>query len=200
MKFGIYCRMIEKLESIDRHLLLLINGIHSNFLDSLMWFFSGPWMLLILFPFFLFFLIKKYQSKELIWIIAAIIFTVVLTDQISVHGFKEVFARYRPTHNLLLKDQLHLHQYANGNFYGGGKYGFVSSHAANYFGILTLLLALLDQKWVKLFLLTTAVCVIYSRVYLGVHYVSDVLCGAILGWGIARIVLHFLLLRKVQVE
>jgi undecaprenyl-diphosphatase len=200
MKSGIYCRMIDELESIDRYLLLAINHINSSFLDSFMWFLSGPWMLLILLPFSIFFLIKKYSSKQIIWILAAIVLTIVLTDQLSVHAFKEVFERYRPSHNLFLKDQLHLHQYIDGTFYRGGKYGFVSSHAANYFGILTLLLTLLDQMWVKILLLTIAIFVIYSRVYLGVHYLSDVLCGAILGWGLAQVVLHFLLLRKVQVS
>ena len=199
MRFGNFYRMIEKLESIDHSLVLAINAMHSTFLDSFMWFLSGPYILLLLIPFVFYFLFQAYSSKQLIWIFVAIVLTIVLTDQLSVHAFKEVFQRYRPSHNLLLKSQLHLHEYPDGSFYGGGKFGFVSSHAANYFGILTIMFALIGQKWVKIILLVLALLVIYSRVYLGVHYVSDVLCGAFLGFGLAQFVLQFLLLKKVAV-
>ena len=199
MRFGNFYRMIEKLESIDHSLVLAINAMHSTFLDSFMWFLSGPYILLLLIPFVFYFLFQAYSSKQLIWIFVAIVLTIVLTDQLSVHAFKEVFQRYRPSHNLLLKSQLYLHEYPDGSFYGGGKFGFVSSHAANYFGILTIMFSLIGQKWVKIILLVLALLVIYSRVYLGVHYVSDVLCGAFLGFGLAQFVLQFLLLKKVAV-
>jgi undecaprenyl-diphosphatase len=192
--------MIEKLESIDHSLVLAINAMHSTFLDSFMWFLSGSYILLLLIPFVFYFLFKEYRSNQLLWIFAAVVLTVILTDQLSVHAFKEVFQRYRPSHNLLLKSQLHLHEYPDGSFYGGGKFGFVSSHAANYFGILTIISSLIGQGWVKIILLTIALLVIYSRVYLGVHYVSDVLCGALLGFVLAQFVLQSLLLKKVDVS
>ena len=200
MKFGNFYRMIEKLESIDHSLVLAINAMHSTFLDSFMWFLSGSYILLLLIPFIFYFFYKEYRSKQLLWIFAALVLTVILTDQLSVHAFKEVFQRYRPSHNLLLKSQLHLHEYPDGSFYGGGKFGFVSSHAANYFGILTIISSLIRQGWVKIILLTIALLVIYSRVYLGVHYVSDVLCGALLGFVLAQFVLQSLLLKKVDVS
>jgi len=200
MKFGNFYRMIEKLESIDHSLVLAINAMHSTFLDSFMWFLSGSYILLLLIPFIFYFLFKEYRSNHLLWIFAAVVLTVILTDQLSVHAFKEVFQRYRPSHNLLLKSQLHLHEYPDGSFYGGGKFGFVSSHAANYFGILTIISSLIRKGWVKIILLTIALLVIYSRVYLGVHYVSDVLCGALLGFVLAQFVLQSLLLKKVDVS
>ena len=200
MKFGNFYRMIEKLESIDHSLVLAINAMHSTFLDSFMWFLSGSYILLLLIPFVFYFLFKEYRSNQLLWIFAAVVLTVILTDPLSVHAFKEVFQRYRPSHNLLLKSQLHLHEYPDGSFYGGGKFGFVSSHAANYFGILTIISSLIRKGWVKIILLTIALLVIYSRVYLGVHYVSDVLCGALLGFVLAQFVLQSLLLKKVDVS
>lgn len=191
--------MFDKLESIDQSLVLAINSMHSTFLDSFMWFLSGSYILFFLLPFVFYFLFKEYTSKQLVWIFAALLLTIVLTDQLSVHAFKEVFQRYRPSHNLLLKSQLHLHEYPDGSFYGGGKFGFVSSHAANYFGVLTIMYALIRPIWVKIILFVISLLIIYSRVYLGVHYVSDVICGALLGFVLAQFVLQFLLLKKVKV-
>ena len=191
--------MFDKLESIDQSLVLAINSMHSTFLDSFMWFLSGSYILFFLLPFVFYFLFKVYSSKQLVWIFAALLLTIVLTDQLSVHAFKEVFQRYRPSHNLLLKSQLHLHEYPDGSFYGGGKFGFVSSHASNYFGVLTIMYALIRRLWVKIILFVICLLIIYSRVYLGVHYVSDVICGALLGFVLAQFVLQFLLLKKVKV-
>ena len=190
--------MFDKLESIDQSLVLAINSMHSTFLDSFMWFLSGSYILFFLFPFVFYFLFKGYSFKQLVWIFAALLLTIVLTDQLSVHAFKEVFQRYRPSHNLLLKSQLHLHEYPDGSFYGGGKFGFVSSHASNYFGVLTIIYALIRPQWVKIILFVISLLIIYSRVYLGVHYVSDVICGALLGFVLAQFVLQFLLLKKVK--
>ena len=191
--------MIEQLEAIDHYLVLAINAMHSTFLDSFMWFLSGSYILFFLLPFVSYFLLKAYNSKQLTWIFIAIILTIILTDQLSVHAFKEVFQRYRPSHNLLLKPQLHLHEYPDGSLYKGGKFGFVSSHASNYFGILTIIYTLINQRWVKVVLFVIALLIIYSRIYLGVHFVSDVICGALLGYVLAKFILQFLLLKKVKV-
>ena len=190
--------MIEALESLDSSIIVFINGQHSLLLDQIMWFISGPWLVFIILPFVFYFIFKSYTRVQITWILLSILLTIVLTDQFSVHAFKEVFQRYRPSHNLLIMDQLNFHQYIDGTFYQGGKYGFVSSHAANYFGVLTLILHLLSTKWVKYLLVMLVLLVLYSRMYLGVHYLSDVSCGALLGYVLAKVVIQFLLLKKVK--
>ena len=189
--------MIESLESFDRSIIIFFNGQHSSLLDQVMWFLSGPWLVFILLP-FLYFIFQSYTKVQITWILLSLVLTIVLTDQLSVHAFKEVFQRYRPSHNLLIMDQLHFHRYTDGTFYQGGKYGFVSSHAANYFGVLTVIWQLISAKWVKYLLLTLVLLVLYSRMYLGVHYLSDLICGALLGYVLAIVVVHFLLLKKVK--
>ncbi len=111
---------------------------------------------------------------------------VALSDLSAKYLFKEVFLRYRPSHHLTLKDQIHLV-----NNYRGGTYGFVSSHAANMFVIGTFVWFTLKAKIGKwaLFFILWAMIVSYSRVYLGVHYPSDVLVGGLLGCVLCLVIL-----------
>lgn len=105
-----------------------------------------------------------------------------LADQVSVKLFKEVFERLRPCHNPLINDLVH-------TVYGhcGGKFGFVSSHAANSFSIAVFAGFLFKKKYrfVMPVMLMWAALVSYSRIYVGVHFPADIICGGILGGIIA---------------
>jgi undecaprenyl-diphosphatase len=92
-----------------------------------------------------------------------------------------------------LKDQLHLYEISKGNFYTGGQYGFVSSHAANFFVLASTFFLVFRKIFSKisavLFLIALLVC--FSRMYLGVHYFTDLIGGAILGTLISFILYKF---------
>lgn len=110
-------------------------------------------------------------------VLIGVALTILLADQITSTIMKPYFARLRPSHEPTLEGLLHI---VNG--YKGGLYGFASGHAANTFGTATFFYLLFRNKywWVGLLFLW-ALLVTYTRLYLGVHYPSDILVGGIVG-------------------
>ena len=187
------------LEVLDRDFVLFVNGFHSPFLDEFMWFFSQTISLLPLFLLVFFFLFKEYAIKEFLLIFVLFALSLFLTDFLSVHLFKEVFQRLRPSHNPIIQDYLHYYKQADGTFYRGGDFGFISSHSANYFGLFAFLFPFFYNKrnWLLFLLFFIGLIVVISRIYLGVHYFSDIAAGAAFGALIGSLIyLLFLFLVK----
>lgn len=177
---------IDSIKEIDTQLFLFLNSKHNSFFDFLMFWISHKFIWIPFYLFFAFLVFKHFGKRIWIILIAAFIL-ILLSDQISNHAFKNNFLRYRPCHNLVIKDIVHV----NGEC--GGSYGFVSSHAANTFA-LAMFLSLLFYKRVRyfiLFIFSWAAAVSYSRIYNGVHYPADVIVGAIIGMGLGIMVFKF---------
>lgn len=168
--------MLEKELLFERDLYFFLNGSDSTFLDSFMWLYSGKVVWLPLAAFILFVLVYKKNWRESILILVSIALVITLCDQFASHFCKPIFARYRPTHHPDFMDQVKI------VFdYRSGLYGFISSHAANAFGFAMFMSLLLRNKMFTWTIFSWSVLTAYTRIYLGVHFISDVVCGMFAG-------------------
>lgn len=185
--------MLELLNNLDTQLFIFLNGINSPFWDVVMKWISGSKSWIPMYLVIVAYIVYKFRWKAIITLVF-IALVVTLADQLSVKAFKEVFERLRPCHNPELQDIVHLVKNKC-----GGKYGFVSSHAANTFGVAFFLSLFFKNRNFSIFIFVWASIVSYSRIYLGVHYPFDILGGATLGAIIGYLVylLHNFTLQKI---
>lgn len=172
------------LERLDQQLFLFLNSLNSPFWDQVMHAISGKVIWVPLYLAILIILGIKYKRKFLV-ILLFIILAATLADQTSVL-FKNLVQRLRPCHEPSLEGLIHL---VNGEC--GGKFGFVSSHATNSFNVAFISLLFIKKRWYTISIILWALVVGYSRIYLGVHYPGDVICGsllgALIGWSIYKL-------------
>ena len=169
--------MFETIERIDQQLLLYGNGLHNSFFDAIVPYLTS---FLVWIPLFIwwFIEIRKVHPQQILAIILFVAILLAASDRSSVL-IKNSVKRYRPTHNVELKDKIHVVEE-----YRGGQYGYVSSHATNAFAMACFLFLLMkksQKKWLKISFFLWALIFCYTRIYLGVHYPFDLLSGAILG-------------------
>ena len=167
--------MIDYLMDIDAEALLAVNGMYSSFQDALWWMVSAKWSSALLVLSLLWILVHKNRRHALL-VLAMVALAVLLADQVSSGLIKHLVERLRPTHDPSLENAVHI---VNG--YRGGMYGFVSSHAANFFAIATLVSFIMRHRLVVIALYGWGLAQCYSRMYLGVHYPGDILGGIIVG-------------------
>lgn len=173
---------IPYLITLDKEAMILLNYDGGEWVDNFWYNFSYrfTWMPLATVIFVsLVSLCKGSLMNKLFFFLACVLLIVVL-DQVSSSIIKPLAGRLRPSHDHSICDLLH---YVNG--YHGGKYGFVSSHATNNVGIITWLFLIYKNRFARIMFILFAVFICYSRIYLGVHFLGDVICGSLLGCLIA---------------
>lgn len=167
---------VEDILPFERDFFLWLNHFHADYWDRFMFLYSGKaiWLPLVITTLFVF--AYKVKWKEAIILIFCAVLVGTLCDQISSSIIKPLFERMRPTHH---PDFEHVVRVVNG--YRGGRLGFVSSHAANGFGIVTFSALLFRYRPYTIVITLWALVTCYSRIYLGVHFISDIVGGIVTG-------------------
>ena len=174
---------IQQLIEADKALLLSLNGSDSLFWDGFMWTVTDTRTWIAAMVVLLYVIFKNNRISQGIVITLMVGLCVLLADQFASGLCKPFFARFRPTQD---PELMYMVQTVNG--YRGGLYGFISSYAANTFAVAMFVSLLVRYLPFTCMMFLWASIPSYSRIYLGVHYPGDILCGAVAGLTVGGLV------------
>lgn len=168
--------MLEKLVQLDRKVFLWLNGMGVEAWDSTWEKITQFYWWIPVFALVLYIAYKKLGTKHFLLVLGMVALTILLTDQ-TTNLIKYLVARPRPCNEPDLKDIVHL---AQGK--GRKSFSFVSGHAANSMAVSFVVYNILKSrvKYIGLFFFWPLIFG-YSRIYLGLHYPGDILCGYLYG-------------------
>jgi undecaprenyl-diphosphatase len=170
--------MMEAIEAWDKALLLELHLAGQEPWDTLMYYATKTWVWIPLFGWWVYLLYRVHGRRFIRWV-AFTLLAVSLTDVFCGQGLKPLVGRRRPSQEPGLRSSLHL---VRG--YTGGLYGFPSNHAANSAALAFSVGLALRRRDVTLIAIGWVLLHSYTRLYLGVHYPSDIVVGWLIGIGL----------------
>lgn len=183
---------LNTLIQLDKQLLLSVNGSDSLFLDGLVMTLTtaATWIPLYISLFYI--VLKNNENvQQILLIVASAGLCVLLAGTVDDAIVKPMVARWRPARDPEVGMMVDV---VNG--YRGGQYGFFSAHASNTFSIAMFFCLLIRSRWLSIMLVFWSLINCWTRMYLGVHFPGDILCG--LAWGgLVACFVYYLIYRKV---
>ena len=186
---------LSQLIDLDRQLLLTLNGSPSLFLDGLVKTLTTAVTWAPLYVSLLFLVMKNNDNlKKVLLIVVCAGLCVLLAGSLNDMIVKPLVERWRPSHDEQIGMAVDV---VNG--YRGGKYGFFSSHAANTFSLAVFFALLVRSRVLSVALVVWSLVNCWTRLYLGVHFPGDILCGLLWGGlvGTGVWLLHYRLHRRL---
>ena len=171
----------------DRWLLLAVNGSESLYLDGVVQTLTNAvtWIPLYI---ALFYLVVKNNAtmSKILFIVGCAALCYLFAGAVDDGIVKPLVARWRPTHDPVIGWHVDV---VNG--YRGGRYGFFSAHASNTFSIAIFFSLLVRSRLLTVALVMWSLINCWTRLYLGVHFPGDILCGLLWGGVVGTLVYNF---------
>ena len=166
--------MLEKILSIDTNLFIFLNGLGSERFDEFWLIITKQTSWIPLFLFLLYLIFNKLGSKQTLFLMLFVAILLVFTDQIA-NLFKNGFQRLRPCNNPEINSFIRIVQSRK-------SFSFFSGHATSSMGVTTFLYLIFKKDFNYFWLLFLwPLIYAYSRIYLGLHYPIDIICGYLCG-------------------
>lgn len=168
---------MNALIELDNNILAFFNGSESLFFDNLAVILTSGLTWIPLYISLLYVVIKNNETmKQIMLVLACVLLCVFLTDGITDFIVKPLMARQRPTYDPLMKYSIDVV-----NDVRATGFSFFSAHAANTFGIALFFSLLIRNSKFVIAIILWSLLNCWTRLYLGVHYPSDIFVG--LFWG-----------------
>ena len=168
---------MQTLTDIDRSVLAFFNGSDSLFVDNLAVILTSGLTWIPLYLSLLYVVIKNNETmKQIMLVIGCVILSIVLSDGVADFIVKPMVERLRPSNDPLIKYTVNVVEGIRGN-----SYSFFSAHASNTFCIAMFFSLLVRNKVFVVTMVSWSLINCWTRMYLGLHYPSDILVGLI--WG-----------------
>ncbi len=166
--------MVERLLELDKSLFLFLNSLGSDRFDLLWLIITRQSAWIPIFLIILYLVFKHLGWKHALLVIGCISLLLLFTDQ-ATNLVKGYFQRLRPVNNPDFAEVMRIVQIRN-------SFSFFSGHASNSMGV-AILLYLIMKPYLKYmgFIFLWPLIFAYSRIYLGLHYPFDILCGYLFG-------------------
>lgn len=170
--------MLETLKHWDREIFIFLNSLGIEKFDEFWIFVTQISTWIPLFVLFAFLIIYYYRGRKGVIVVFFLLVTVGVT-MLFTNVVKEYIARLRPNNVEAMSGLIRILQKPT-------NYSFFSGHASSSFSITTFMVLSLRKctKWIYLSYLWPLIFVL-SRIFVGVHYPSDILVGALVGTGFA---------------
>lgn len=180
------------LYAADKTLLMVFNGSHCPFVDRLAVTLTGGYMWIPLYIALLLLVINNHKTvAQISLVIGMALLAIVLSEGMADLIVKPLVARLRPIHDTLMQDSVQVV-----NNYRAEGYSFFSAHASNTMAVAVFFCLLVKDRLFACTLITWALVNCWTRLYLGVHYPSDIIVGVV--WGSVSSLFAYTIYNKVK--
>lgn len=167
----------SKIQDMDMQVLSLFNGSDNIMLDQMVQILTSGLTWIPLYVMLFFVVMRNNETMgQIALVVGSAIFCVLFADGLVDGIIKQLAERWRPSNNPTFK---YMVQVVDDIRPKG--YSFCSAHAANTMSLAVFFSLLIRSKMLTITLVIWSLINCWTRLYLGVHYPSDILCGMIIG-------------------